>query len=510
MSPQIGQKKDLKPAKRTLEFHILRGSSWTLAYRWVIRVLGLANVVILARLLTPTDFGIVTIAMIIVGVIEVFGQTGQALALIRHPAPTREHYDSAWTISVFLGLGLGLIIWTSAPFANIYFHEPRAELVIHVVAFKTIISGLENIGVVNFRRDLRFRANFLYNTIPSIVAFIVTLTSAVILRNYWALVVGILSQQVAAIALSYVMESFRPRVSLTKVREIWSFSIWTLIRNIGVNLNAQIDKFVIGGFSGAATMGRYEVATDIATTPTIEINAPMMTALFPIMATVQSDLGRRRELYLRVLYWSALICTSTSVGVALVTSDMVDLLLGHQWIDAKPLIPWLALSVGILALSSSVYSALDVVGQPRVSAQLQWTRLATLAVSISSTIYFVRTAQAVAITRFAVSVAITPTLLMALRSAYELQLRDFISTLWRPVVASVVMTIAVLGSNILIPFTGPLRLAIDIALGSATYAVSLLCMWSLVGAPEGPEAVVWKIFCRVISNMSSTSIGRVD
>ena len=79
-----------------------RGSAWTVGVRWAARLLGLISTLFLARLLMPRDFGIVTIAMIVVGTVEIFNQTGQHLAIIRHANPTREHYDSAWTIFILL------------------------------------------------------------------------------------------------------------------------------------------------------------------------------------------------------------------------------------------------------------------------------------------------------------------------------------------------------------------------------------------------------------------------
>ena len=478
---------DEQEKKPDLGVHVVRGSFWGIAFRWTVRLLGLVNTIILARLLTPADFGVVAIAMLIVGSVEIFFQNGQLLALIRHPSPTREHYDSAWTVSLLLGLALGIVVWISAPLAMLYFHEARAGAVIQVVALRTMISGAENIAIVNLRRDLRFRANFVYNSAPSLVSFVVTVTSAFILKNYWALVIGIMSQQFASIAVSYLMEPYLPRFSLSKAREIWSFSSWALLRSIAVYLNNQVDKFAVGGFSGAATMGRYEVATDIATSPTAEINAPMITALFPVMAKVQNDQSKRRELYLRVLYWSALICTSTAIGVALVTSDLVDLVLGPKWGDVKPLMPWLSLAFGILGLSSSVYSAFETIGRPDLSARLQWSRFLVLAVCTFPIGFLLHSVLAVAVTRLAVTIVITPALFFALARALDLHVSDFVRVLWRPMLAGLVMSAIVLAFNAIIPFGGPLRLAIDVVTGALTFVGTIMLTWRMIGEPEGPE-----------------------
>jgi len=472
---------------------MLRGSVWTVGVRWTIRLTGVVSTIVLARLLSPADYGVVAIAMVISGAIETFAQTGQHLAIIRNPQATREHYDAAWTMSVLIGIVLGLLISLSAPFATLYFHEPRATWVLHVVAFRAVVSGFENIGVVNFRKDLRFDRQFWYNVIPTFASFVTALSTAFIFRNYWALVCGIMMRQIAALALSYIMEPFRPRFSFTKVSEIWSFSIWTLFRTVGANFNASLDKFAIGGFAGAAAMGRYEVASDVAVSPSAEINAPMITVLFPVMSKVDHDPAKRRELYLRVLYWSALICTSTAIGVAIVSSDMVDLLLGSKWQDAKPLMPWLALAFGILGLSDSVYPTFDVLGRPDYSARLQWTRFAALFVCVFPVAYLWHSLLDVAITRFVVTCLITPTLFMTLARALDIKLDEFIATLWRPVTSGGAMAAVLLGLNLLIPFSGPGRLAIDVSTGVATYTAVLMMLWNLSGRPDGPETNFHKV-----------------
>ena len=268
-------------------------------------MLGLISTVILARLLTPADYGIVAIAGLIVGSLEIFAQTGQYGAIIRHPNPTREHYDSVWTVSLLLGFGLGVMILAMTPLTTAYFHEPRAKPVVEILALRTMMSGLQNVGTMNFGRNLNFRRQFYFRVIPELISFVVTIGFAFALRNYWALVIGIMTQSVATIVLSYLMEPHRPRICFSKIREIWSFSIWTLFKNLGAYVNNQIDKVAVGGFAGAAAMGRYDVARDVAISPSQELINPIVATLMPVMAKVQNDREKRRELYLSTLSWSA-------------------------------------------------------------------------------------------------------------------------------------------------------------------------------------------------------------
>src|SRR5579871_2425956 len=471
-----------------LQRHMVRGSAWIIGVRWSLRVLGLITTIILARLLTPADYGVVAIASMIVGVVEVFGRTGQMSALVRYSNPTREHYDSAWTVSLLLGIGLGGVIWIMAPLTTAYFHEPRATLIVEILAFRTMLSGAQNIAIVNFQRDLRFNRQFLFNVIPTLVSFPLTITMAFVLRNYWVLVISLMTEYATTFVLSYVMEPFRPRISFSKVREIWSFSVGTLFKNVGIYLNTQVDRVAIGGFAGTPAMGRYQIASDIATIPSQEVVNPIIVVLFPVLAQVQHDFDKRRSLYLTVLYWSALVCTSTAVGVALVTDDFVDLVLGPKWQDVKPIMPWLALSFGVLGMSNSVYTAFDTIGMPRLSARLQWLRLLGLAAAIVPVAYLTHDLVDVARTRLIVTIVITPTLFLALSRAMGFSVGAIITTLWRPLVAALTMAAVVLSANTMIPFTGPLRLFIDVVLCATSYAATIMVLWNLVGRPQGPES----------------------
>ena len=249
-------------------------------------------------------------------------------------------------------------------------------------------------------------------------------------------------------------------------------------------------------------MGRYEVATDIATSPTAEINAPMIAALFPVMARIQDDQEKRRELYLRVLYWSALICTSTAIGVALVTDDLVDLVLGPKWGDVKPLMPWLSLAFGILGLSSSVYSTFETLGRAHLSARLQWTRFLALAVCTGPVGFLLHSVLAVAITRLFVTIAITPALFFALAQALDFHFSDFARTFWRPLLAGLVMSGVVIALNVSVSFRGPVRLTLDVIVGALTYVGVILATWRLSGKPDGPETIVWVAAQRTVRGIA--------
>ncbi len=489
---------------RSATRHVIRGSSWMIALRWSVRLTGVASTIILARLLTPADYGVVAIATLILGTIEILGQAGQGNAIIRHADPTAAHYNAAWTISLMFGFGLALIVLAATPLTVIYFHEPRAKLVLEVLALRTALNGFQNIGVINFQRNLQFHKQFQFGFVTTLIQFVVVLASALILRNYWALVIGILTKQAATVALSYVMDPFRPRPSFQKIPELFSFSFWNLFRNIGSYAQNQVGKIAIGGFSGAAAMGQFEVGRDLAGSPIAEANGPITYALYSVMAKVQQDRDVRRELLLSVIYWSGLICSSTAVGIALVAGDMVDLLLGHQWAGIKPLIPWFALYYGVSGLTSSTYVALESIGLAGASARMQWFRVLGLSMLIFPTAFYYRGGLLpVAVANFAAGALIMPTLFYTMARCLDVSMLSFARVLWRPFAAAALMAAAVTLANRSLPIAGTLRLLLDSFFGAAIFTGALMVFWYLIGCPKGPEHTVWSQLRRLFAAISA-------
>ena len=478
---------DVEGAPQSPGRQMLHGSAWLIGLRWAVRLTGVLSTIILARLLSPNDFGVVAIAMIVVGLFEMLSWTGQELAIIRHATPTREHYNTAWTISALLGIGIAVIIFLMAPLADQYFHDPRATTVIRWLSLRPLLSGFENVGTVDFQRDLKFHRVFGYNFYSKLVAFTITISLALYLKNYWALVAGILVGQLSRTAFSYLLHPYRPRLSLAKRSELWSFSIWSLIRAIGTYFITQIDVIAIGGMSGPTQMGSYTVAKDVASSPVEELNEPVSSVLFPVMSRYQEKPEKLRSLYLRTLGWAAVIGASAGVGVSLVAQDMVTLILGTKWQGIIPLMGWLALTSGVAALTNSAFTVLDVKGLPRLGARMQWFRVLLMAAAVFPVAFFTHNLVRIAEVRLLVTLLFVPPLLITVGAQVSLKGRDYFSAIWRPVVAGALMALAVTLFNSATGIIGFVRLIADVMVGATTFGTALLCLWIISGKPLSAE-----------------------
>lgn len=310
--------------------HPFHGALWTLALRWTDRLIGFVSTLILARLLLPNDFGVFALASIIAGLADVLLDLGVHIALIQDPAPQREDYDTAWTLRIVQSaLAAMLLLLLAQPLAGLL-DEPRLAPLLPWLAVALLLGSLENIGVVDFQKQQHFDQDFRFFFSKRVVGFVLTITLALVLRSYWALVAGTLGQRMVGIVLSYVLHPYRPQFSLRRAGKIWGFSRWILLQNVGIYLEQRLDKILVGKREPTALVGAYAVADEIAAMPGTELLAPLNRTLLPVLAARMDKPDQVREAYLLALSVQCLIGFPAAVGLVMTADQVVALLLGAQ------------------------------------------------------------------------------------------------------------------------------------------------------------------------------------
>ena len=471
---------------------LFSGTAWVVAARWGIRGIGLVSTFILVRLLTPADFGVVALAMLVVGLIEIFNETGMAIYLIRHPDPQRSHFDTVFTLQAMVGAVLAGIIVVAAPLGAAFFSEPAIEPVIRCLALRSLMWGLENPGIIWFRKNMRFSKDFEYMVVSKVVSFVITLAAALMLRNYWALVIGILSGGFVALAQSYRMHPYRPRLSLAETRQVWGFSSWMLLVHLMEYVNGKLDEVIIGRVRSTTEMGYYNVGADIAATPVQEIVYPMTRVWVPAFARLAHDQRVLEQTYRWVISAIAILAMSVGVGLALVARDFAFVVLGPAWEPAVPVIQILAIGAGLSAMAMPLGSVLGATGDPRVVLGLAVVRtVLLLATMVPAAMWFGLPEVALGRT-VATGIALLVALLVFERVT---GLAPF--TLLRGMVHPLLAALAMSGVVLLVQAAAPamplLRLGLGTASGAVTFIATLLGLWALAGRPESVErdALVW-------------------
>ena len=472
------------------------GALWMVFFKLAERSLGLISTIILARLLVPNDFGLVAMATSFIAVLELLSAFSFDIALIhKKQEATRHHYDTAWTFNVSFGVISALILLALANPAAAFYNEPRLDSVMYVLALGSLVNGFENIGIIAFRKELEFRKDFYFLLSKKLVSFAVTVPLAFVLRNYWALVAGMLTGRIIGVLLSYYVHPYRPRLSLRARHELLHFSKWLFFNNIITFLNFRSPDFIIGKISGAKALGLYTIAHEISNLPTTELVAPINRAVFPAYAKMSHDMSILRQGYLNVIAIIALFALPIGTGIAAISELAVAVFLGDKWLDAASIISILAFYGITISLLTNSGSVLMAAGKPQYITAVGGINIAVLIpVIIIATMKYgvLGTAWGYLGTTLVILLPVTYITLFRL---IHLKIRKFLAMIWRPASATAIMYFAVQSylSHTEIPASIPDKISvmlIAILLGVLVYTGLIIILWLMSSRPAGAESYI--------------------
>jgi O-antigen/teichoic acid export membrane protein len=483
------------------------GATWMVLLKLVERLVGLASIAVLARLLIPADFGLVALATAIVAVLEVLGAFSFDIALIQKRDASREHFDTAWTFNVIVGTVACGILLLLAPGIAAFYDEPRLAPVVLALSAAPLIGSLENIGVVAYRRDMEFHRDFKFLLTKKLLAVGLTLVLAVVLRSYWALVAGILAGRLAGTVLSYMIHEYRPRLSLSRRKELMGFSAWLLATNVASFVSNRSGDFIIGKTVGTAGLGVYGIASEISNLPTTELVSPINRAVFPGYAMMSHDRRVLSDGYFRVLGLIAAITIPAALGIAYTADVFVPLVFGSKWMEAIPLIKVIAFYGIIQALQNNIASVHYALGKPRIVTimGIVYSAILVPALIVFSTRWGVMGA---AYALLVVVALIAPINIYKVLDRLDAPFTDFLREVWRPALAGAGMCLAVhflrtaLGSSIPLLWT----LLLLMITGALTYALLLFGAWRVAGRPAGAERVLVERLLGVLQRLQKGAV----
>jgi O-antigen/teichoic acid export membrane protein len=345
---------------------IFRASLWITAARGTMNLLTALSTVVLARLLVPADFGLVALGTSMLVVLQAFTELSMSQALIHTKEPTPDHYNTAWSLGFARGLLIGLGFALAAPLASSAYDEPRLEGIMFALAISAVLSGLQNPKLAILQKQLNFHQESIRSILAMLLQVGVSITIAVIVRSYWALIAGMLAGQVANVVLSYTLVPFRPALGWKHFRELWSFSLWLSLGQIVNTLNYRFDHLLVGSFLGRAELGLYTVGGRLSVITGLEIVRPLTKTLFPAFSLTVDDAQRLRRAYQRLQSVVTAIALPASIGFALIADPVVRLALGDKWLGAIPVIQLLAAIYSIDTFGSLVNPLAMAKGETRL------------------------------------------------------------------------------------------------------------------------------------------------
>lgn len=468
---------------------VVQGTLFTVAMRWADRLIGLVSTLVLARLLVPEDFGIIAMASLVIALADVVFDLGVYVTLIQNRSPQQAHFDTAWTLCVIQSAIAALVLYLGAPYAAQYFREPRVEAVIQVLGFALLVTGLENVGVVNFQKEMQFGKDFVFHFTKRFAGFVTTLFCAWLLQSYWALVIGTLTGRLVGLVCSFAMHPMRPRPGLSRLREIMRVSQWLLARTTGSYFENQLHRVLVGRRDTAAAMGAYTMAGDISAMPSTELLMPINRVLFPAFVQVKDTPAELKRVFLLAQSVQSLVAMPASAGLALVAPELVTLMLGEQWQLAVPLVQIFAIAYLASAMLSCATYLLITLDRVKTLALFTWGQVALFS-ALAVLLFPGARALEMAWLRLAVCLASDLVFVwLLLRIFAQLSLGDVVRGVHRPMLATGAMAAGlVLLDNTWASPALHYALLAKIAIGALLYCAAVLLLWRAAGQPAGAES----------------------
>lgn len=479
---------------KNINQRMITGVAWSVLSRLIVRGIGFVSTLILARLLIPEDFGLVVLAMTCVGILQVMGEFGLDTVLIAHKEEDPKLYNTAWTIQILRGVIVAAFLFFFSSWLAGILGDDRLTIIIKWLALGALFQGLQNIGVVEFRKHLQLQKELVFQVIQKICSFIITLTLAFYLQNYWALVAGIVVGHFSGLILSFILSNYRPRLDLSRWDTVFNFSKWLVFINLLNYASAKGDAIILGAKMGTEQLGYYSVANEISSLPTSELVFPLQRAIFPGFSKLSDNIKTLRESYLAVFTLVCMIATPLGIGIGLVAAPMISLLLGEKWLPAVPYVEILAVSGAIRVAGASAGSVLYALQKVKLVSVIG---IFNTLIKLGLLFWFIDiygsigAAWAVLISTF-VSLLIYLTVLSNL---LEFSLIKEGGSLVRTFFSLAAMYFSVGAVEMLfvhhgIGISNVLMLVSQVSVGGLSYCFTLWVMWVALGKPVGPEKLV--------------------
>lgn len=425
-----------------LAFATLRGASWLIFSRLFGRLVDFLNLLILARLLVPADFGVTALAVALVMIIDSVLEVPVTQALVRLPAIDRKHLDTGFTLGVLRSIAVAVVTVACAWPYSWMNGDPALVPVVCVLAIGPAAKGLISPAMVHYARNIDFRPTFIAETTSKICGLIAAVAIVYSGGGYWALVFNYVVGAVVTTVISYVFARYRPAFSLQRFSDFSSFMGWFTASQVVSALNWQYDRLLVGAYVPRAVLGRYTVANDVSLMPTQSLIGPALQPLMSAFSRINSDRERVGLAFLKAIRIAMLICVPATLGVALTADLVTNLLLGPKWAEAAPYLALLSVSMLPVPYFQTLASMSLALDRPDILFRINLIDFIIRAVTVATGFYFL-SIEGVIYARLIVAAVMGVFYMYQLRRILNLGFRRQLRNLWKVAVAGVVMAIAV-------------------------------------------------------------------
>lgn len=341
--------------------------AWSAGLQTASQVLNFILGIYLARLLTPTDFGLVAMVLVFVAFSELLTNFGLSSAIIQKQNVTQSHYYSAYWFSAALGAILSALMFFASGAIAEFYDSMLVKEISQALSCIFLASSICAIPTAKLQKELLHKKTGTISLVSSLIGGLAGVACALADFSYWSIVVQWLTVNWLKALLLHIAAGFRIKLTFSTValKELLSFSVIVFSTQTLRKITVQFDKLIVGKFIDAATLGLYNRAHELMSVPTKNVARVVSGVMFPALSSIQNDKQRVANIYLKTIGVIALISFPSLIGVALTAPYFIEAVLGANWLGMTPYLRffcYLGLLQSISTITGMIYLALGKPG----------------------------------------------------------------------------------------------------------------------------------------------------
>lgn len=369
----------------SLSKQVVNATKWSMITEFALKFVSPVSAMILARILTPEAFGIMATALMVNSFAELFADAGFSKYIIQHEFSSKKDLNKSANVAFWSNMTVSIVLWIgiiifSGDIARIV-GSPGYGEVIAVSSLCIPIAAFASLQMAIYKRGFDFKSLFWVRMIGVFIPFAVTIPIALLTHSYWALVAGNIALNLSNALILTIKSPWRPSKYFNKelLKEMFAFSMWTMIESISIWLTGWADFFIIGTMLTPYYLGLYRNSTSTVGQIMGIITAVTTPVLFPALSRLQSNPSEFKQMFFKFEKVVALLVFPLGMGIWIFRDFITYVLLGEQWMETADFIGMWGLSGAIITIFSAYCSEVyRAKGKPKLSVLVQITHLCFL------------------------------------------------------------------------------------------------------------------------------------
>lgn len=340
----------------------INGLKWSFTDNAVNQIIHFAVGIILARLLSPAEFGIIGMITIFIAISESIVNSGLSSALIRKQDCTEKDFNTMFYTNIGFGLIMFAVLFVSASAISTFYSRPELRLLVKVMALNLVINSFGLVETAILTKQIDFKKQTKISLIASISSGVVGIILAYLGFGFWSLAIKTLVQNAIRVTLLHLLSSWRPKIqySIDSFKDLFGFGVKIMASGLINTTYRNVYKLIIGKYFSAATLGFYSRAEQFAKLPSSNLELTTQKVTYPVLASLASDNEKLKAGYKKLIKLSFYMTCTLMMALMTTSREIVLILVGEKWAPSIPFLQIMCISAVLYPLHSLNLNMLNV------------------------------------------------------------------------------------------------------------------------------------------------------